>query len=144
MRNDSKIGGILSIISGAFGVLSILMYILIIIMVVYASRTGSYSHFPYTSETLFIVYIVYGIMGLVTSLLGILAIIGGVFALKGKYWGWSLAGAIAATITFFPCGIASIIFIAKSQAEFKPSMPIYANNTRVSDLKPTNTPPLSS
>jgi hypothetical protein len=128
MHNDLKIGGILSIISGAFGILGILMYILIIIMVVYASRTGSYSHFPYTSETLFMVYIVYGIMGLAMLLLGILAILGGVFALKGKHWGWSLAGAIAATITFFPCGIVSIIFIAKSQAEFKPSMPVSAND----------------
>jgi hypothetical protein len=142
MRNDSKIGGILSIVSGAFGVLSLFMFVLIIVMVIYALRTDSYSNLPYTSETLFIVYIIYGGMGLVMVLLGVLAIIGGVFALKRIHWGWALAGAVAATITFFPCGIASIIFIAKSQTEFKPSTPAYLNTAGVSDSKSTATPPL--
>jgi hypothetical protein len=142
MRNDSKIGGVLSIISGAFGVLSLIMIVLIIIMVIYVSRTGGFSDIPYTSETLYIVYIIYGVMGLGMLLLGVLAIIGGVFALKKMHWGWALAGSIAATITFFPCGIASIIFIAKAQAEFKPSITVYLNNTGTSDSKPINTSPL--
>lgn len=63
-------------------------------------------------------------MGVGMALIGVLAIVGGVFALKVKHWGWALAGAIAATIVFFPCGIAAVILVTKAHPDFqKPVQP---------------------
>jgi hypothetical protein len=105
MHNDSKVAGILSIISGVFGILSMFGIVLFMVMFYYMSRDSRfYYDFPYPSDMMNIVYIMYGVMGIGMALLGVLAIIGGVFALKRKYWGWALAGTIASTITFFPCG----------------------------------------
>jgi hypothetical protein len=121
MHNDSKIGGILSIVSGAFGILYMLLIIFVLIMLYYMSTntrfSRGYSDLP--PEFMNIMYVVYGAMGIFMALLGVLAIIGGIYSLKRKYWGWALAGAIASSITFFPCGIAALIFIAKGQADFK-------------------------
>ena len=52
-------------------------------------------------------------------ILSILAVIGGIFSIKRKFWGMALTGAIAA---FFCCaifGIISIILTALSHSEFK-------------------------
>ena len=68
----------------------------------------------------------YGALGLFFLLVGILAVIGGIYALKKKYWGLALAGAIAGTVTFFPCGIPAIIFVTLGKPEFsipQPSAP---------------------
>jgi hypothetical protein len=78
---------------------------------------------PYSPDIMNVMYIIYGVMGIGLALLGVLAIIGGVFALKRKHWGWALAGAIASTITFFPCGIAAIIFVTKGHLDFQPVVP---------------------
>ena len=48
-----------------------------------------------------------------------LAIIGGIFAVQRKKWGWALAGSIAAAISPIPLGIAAIILLAVSKNEFK-------------------------
>jgi hypothetical protein len=48
----------------------------------------------------------------------VLAIVGGAFALKKRHWPLALAGAIAGTITFFPCGIPAIIFVSLGKEEF--------------------------
>ena len=57
--------------------------------------------------------------GWIASALGaVLGIIGGVYALQRKYWGLALAGAIAGSISFFPCGIVAIIFTAMAKPEF--------------------------
>jgi hypothetical protein len=141
VHNDSKIGGILSIISGGFGILSMFMIILVIVMLYYMSSDFYYSNLP--DEMMNIMYIIYGVMGVFMALLGVLAIIGGVYALKRKSWGLALAGAIASTITFFPCGIAAIIFIAKSQPDFKKVPPVNPDQVPASDSTPDNTPSLS-
>ncbi|MFC1932470.1 hypothetical protein ACFLXU_02410 [Chloroflexota bacterium] len=48
-----------------------------------------------------------------------LAIVGGVFAIQRKKWGWALAGSIAAAIMPLPLGIAAIVLTVLSQNEFK-------------------------
>jgi len=53
--------------------------------------------------------------------LGIVALIGGIFAMKGRLWGLALTGTILA-IPLFPVGtilgIISLIFVAKRKNEF--------------------------
>jgi hypothetical protein len=66
----------------------------------------------------------YVVIGVFLALLGALAIAGGIFALKRKRWVIALAGAIAGTITFFPCGIPAIILISMAKHdEFSTSKP---------------------
>ena len=53
------------------------------------------------------------------SILAILAAIGGIFAVKRKMWGLSLAGAIAAFFCCFVLGIISILLTVLSHNEYK-------------------------
>ena len=53
--------------------------------------------------------------------IGVIALIGGIFALRRKSWGFALAGAILATILFpvgTVLGILSIIFVSMGKKEF--------------------------
>ncbi|MCD6452803.1 MAG: hypothetical protein J7K77_00685 [Dehalococcoidales bacterium] len=56
--------------------------------------------------------------GKATIGLGVVALIGGIFTLKRKIWGLSLAGAICATFCMLPLGVLSIIFVAMGRKEF--------------------------
>jgi hypothetical protein len=125
MNNDLKIGGILSIVSGILGILTAFMVVVFMIFFGFIVDQGSgFGNFP--EEEMIIVLIVYGVMGLGLVLLGILGIIGGAFALKGKYWGLALAGAIAGIFTFLPTGVLAVVFIAKSGSTKLPQTPIPA------------------
>ncbi|TFH36823.1 MAG: hypothetical protein E4G93_01430 [Dehalococcoidia bacterium] len=63
----------------------------------------------------------FGWFGLPALILGAMAIVGGIFALKRRHWGLSLAGAICATLTpiSFILGVPAIVFIALSHDEFE-------------------------
>jgi hypothetical protein len=126
MQNYSKTGGVLSIIAGAFGVLWLLMIVLgAIFMWFLFSDPELFDGADAPPNEFFVVMIaVYGVIGLFYVAAGVLAIVGGVFALKKKYWGWSLAGAIAGTMTFWLCGIPALIFICLGKSEFNVPQPI--------------------
>ncbi|MFC2005471.1 hypothetical protein ACFLVG_00715 [Chloroflexota bacterium] len=119
MNKNHTIGGILSIISGAFGFFHLAMALFSI----YMCRSMFNAPFsPYTPspppEFFTVIAIFYGGIGSFLALLGIVGIVGGVYALKKKGWVLALAGAIAGTFTFFPCGIPAIIFITLAKQEF--------------------------
>jgi nitrate reductase gamma subunit len=121
MQNYAKVGGILSIVSGAFGVLWLVGAIVLIIATSFSyTDTGYYYDYVVSDSFYIFFFIVLIVVGLFNMIVGILAIIGGAFALKKKVWGLALAGAIAGTITFFPCGIPAIIFTALGKKEFHP------------------------
>ena len=117
-------GGILSIISGAFGFFHLVGAFLSVYMFrfMFTDSFTPYSAAP-PPEFLTVMTVFYGTIGLGFALIGILAIVGGIFALKRKHWGLALAGSIAGTFTFFPCGIPAIIFVSMSQQEFSASGP---------------------
>jgi hypothetical protein len=50
--------------------------------------------------------------------LGIIALIGGIFALRRKVWGFALTGAIFACFPIIPLGVLAIIFVAMGKNEF--------------------------
>ena len=57
-------------------------------------------------------------LGWFAALVGIVAIVGGVYAIKRRLWGFALAGAICSLVAF-PLGVPAVILIARSKAEFK-------------------------
>jgi len=120
MGNNAKVGGILSIVSGGFGVLIGGFYVLMIwmfnFMITSISQQPMDPEFP--QEFFYIMAIIYGAIGLILALIGALGIVGGVYALKRKHWALALAGAIAGSVTFFPCGIPAIIFVSLGKDEF--------------------------
>jgi hypothetical protein len=126
MGNNAKVGGILSIVSGAFGFLGAGYFVFIIYIFNYL-MTIPQPYGPMEPEFPFdffqIMAIFYGAMGLILLLIGILGIVGGAYALKRRHWGLALAGAIAGTITFFPCGIPAIIFTSLGKEEFTAAGP---------------------
>jgi hypothetical protein len=119
MQNNAKVGGILSIVSGAFGFLGLGWAALWIYMSSFMFDLPQDPMTPaFSNEFFYIMAIVYGGIGLILALIGVLAIVGGACALKKRHWPLALAGAIAGTITFFPCGIPAIIFVSLGKEEF--------------------------
>ena len=60
------------------------------------------------------------IVAIFSAITAILALIGGIFALQRKRWGWALAGSIAAILgSWWPLGVAATVFTAISKDEFK-------------------------
>lgn len=129
MGNNAKVGGILSIVSGAFGVLMGCVYVgfiwLFSLMFTFIPdtipQTPMDPEFPI--EMFQIMGFVYGGIGLILALIGVLAIVGGVYALKRRHWGLALAGAIGANLVFCYCGIPAIIFVCLGKEEFTTGPP---------------------
>jgi hypothetical protein len=121
MQNNAKVGGILSIIAGAWGVFWAVVTIAFLSIVTFIpSNTPDTGSSP---EFYAVMIVFYAIFGGFFVLIGVLAIIGGIYALKKRVWGLALAGAIGATIAFFPCGIPAIIFTAMGKPEFAKELP---------------------
>jgi len=139
MTNHAKVGGVLSIVGGAFGILEALWVLFIIFFFQYMINITDPNAFgnPAEGQMFFnFFWLIYGGMALFFAILGILGIIGGVYALKRKAWGLTLTGAIAATMTFFPCGIVAVIFTTMRRQEFNaPVAPLPAT------VPPPPTPP---
>ena len=57
-----------------------------------------------------------GIFGLIVA---VLALVGGIFAVQRKQWGWALAGSIAAIFSLIILGIPAVILVAISKNEFE-------------------------
>jgi hypothetical protein len=127
MRDNARIGGVLSIVAGGWGILWALGSILLISLVTLVPF-DSLEPAP-QGDLLFIALFFYLIFGGFFLITGALAIVGGIFALKKKHWGLALAGAIAGTIVLFPCGIPAIIFISLGKPEFAGQVvPVPAGN----------------
>ena len=120
MGNNAKIGGILTIVSGAFGVLFGAAYALLIwffnFFITSLPQTPMDPEFPL--PVIQLLGLIYGSIGAFLALVGILAVVGGIYALLRKHWGLALAGAIAGNLVFPFCGIPGLIFISLGKDEF--------------------------
>jgi hypothetical protein len=126
MENNAKVGGILSIVSGAFGILGagfVILWIWMFNWMLTMPQEPMTPEFPFPFFQ--VMAIIYGAWGLILVLIGALGIVGGVYALKKRHWPLALAGAIAGTVTFFPCGIPAIIFVSLGKEEFTTAGPPY-------------------
>ena len=125
MQNNAKIGGILSIVAGAFGIFP--FFIMAFMIFAAASISDSTIFYNdevmYSDEFLLIATVFYAIVAGFLTLCGVMGIIGGIFAINRKHWGLALTGAITATLTFFPIGIPAIIFVSIGKQEFETGNP---------------------
>jgi len=115
----ATVGGILSIVSGALGVLGGLILLMIALAGTSFFNSRVFYDVTVADERVFhFVVAIYAVMGIIGLIVGALAIVGGVFSIQRKRWGWALAGAIASVFAFFPTGIAAVILVAMGQQEF--------------------------
>lgn len=124
--NKPQLGGIFSIVSGAMGALSGFLVIIYMIFMAVMFNTVSVEEFGGVFTAVFIIYSIFA-LGIIA--IGVLAIVGGVFALKKIRWGWALAGAIAASLSFFFLGIAAVVLIAMSRTEFEAAVQAQGEST---------------
>ena len=60
------------------------------------------------------------IIALVLTIIeAVFPIVGGVFALQRKKWGWALAGSIISILGVFQLGVLSTIFVSMAKKEFE-------------------------
>ena len=111
--------GILNIITGSINALGVIGLIIAIISV---GSINIMSFLP-PAEAPFIAPLLTTILVVVlmfSIIEAVFPIIGGVFALQRRKWGWALAGSIIAIIgNTFPLGVASTIFVAIAKNEFE-------------------------
>jgi uncharacterized membrane protein HdeD (DUF308 family) len=95
--------GILSIISGA---LTLLAGLAVALLGTFAGAFGS-----------LVLGGVFAGIAVVPIILGIVSIVGGIYALRRRFWGLALAGSICA-LSCWILGIPAIIFVVLSKDEF--------------------------
>ena len=116
--------GILSIIAGAISVFFAMGLIIAI------SATSTWHFFletvppedlPFVAPIVSTVLIILLVLSVIKA---VFPIVGGVFALRRKKWGWALAGSIIALIGW-TCllGVLSTIFVALAKDEFEQASP---------------------
>ena len=112
--------GIFNIITGACNVLGAIWLIIAIVVI----SGGTYTmHFLPPADAPFIAPMIIPILVIVlviTIIQAVLPIVGGVFALQRRRWGWALAGSIIAIPGMFPLGVASTILVSLAKEEFEP------------------------
>ncbi len=125
--NKSTTGGVLSIIAGAIGTVAGLIFLMVALMATSVFSDGSIYSGSYASEEEFMAFAVgvYGVLAFLALVGGVLGIVGGIFAIQKKRWGWALTGAIAGCLTFLPLGIASVVLVAMGKPEFARIEPGY-------------------
>jgi hypothetical protein len=126
MTNNARVGGILSIVAGGLGAIGALVGLLFAILVGVFGGGRYYGYDGYYGASgdwpmVFAVFI--GVWSFIGLVLSILAIIGGSYGIRKKSWGLALMGAIASVLTFFPCGVAAIVFTVMGRLEFPQNAP---------------------
>ena len=116
MEKTSKptIAGILNIITGALELI-----LAVCLFIGYAVITGAFDipgGIGYIPE--FVPGLVMG-MAVISLVIAILILVGGIYALIRKVWGWALAGSILAILAFLPLGIAATVLTVQSKNEFE-------------------------
>ena len=116
MEKTSKpiTSGILDIISGALSFFwAISLFIGFAITSEAWTVPGGVGYIPDFVPGLILVWAIIAII--ITAI----TLVGGIYAIQRKMWGWALAGSILAIIAFFPLGIAATVLAAQSKNEFE-------------------------
>ena len=110
--NKPTVAGILAIISGVLGLIWAIS-----LFIGFGVVSGALD-IPTGYIPEFVPGLVLG-LAIPSAIIAVLAIVGGVYALQRKMWGWALAGSILAILAFLPLGIAATVLAAQSKNEFE-------------------------
>ena len=111
--------GILTIIAGALNALGAIGMVIAIIAIssgAFAMQFISPKDLPFALPLISTILIIMLILNVIEA---VFPILGGVFAMQRKKWGWALAGSIIAIIGVFPLGVLSTIFVSMAKDEFE-------------------------
>ena len=111
--------GILNIITVALNVFGALAFIITIVAFNTSESFLDYvpaEDLPFVVSVANIVLITLLVLSIIEA---VFPIIGGVFALQRRKWGWVLAGSIIAILGILPLGVASTIFVVMGRDEFE-------------------------
>jgi len=112
------VAGILDIITGALGLIGVTFLIIGGFFIPVWSTNGALGIPGTQAIPFFIPSIFWGII-IFSAIIGILALVGGIYAVQRKKWGWALTGSIAAILSNLILGILATIFTAMSKDEFE-------------------------
>ena len=114
----STTAGILNIISGALNVFSAIGIIISLIAMgsINIMRFIPPQDAPFILPFMGAILIVLLVFSIIEA---VFPIVGGVFALQRRKWGWALAGSIIAILGAFPLGVAATVFVAMAKDEFE-------------------------
>jgi hypothetical protein len=104
--------GILCIVAGALSLLGWIIVVLGIVLFGTLTQAMSYVDLPRWLPA------VIGIIAVPGVLIDVLAIVGGAYALRRRYWGLALAASIAALLGSFFLGVAALVFVIMGKKEF--------------------------
>ncbi|MFC1995073.1 hypothetical protein ACFLVK_01540 [Chloroflexota bacterium] len=115
--------GILNIISGVLSLLGAVATIIGIVVIIFFDRAPFLADMwrdlsPIGIGLNFLIVILV-IIAILSAVLGVLPLLGGIFALQRRRWGWALTGSIAAIFGSTILGILATIFTAMSKDEFE-------------------------
>ncbi|MFC1970546.1 hypothetical protein ACFLV0_01220 [Chloroflexota bacterium] len=111
--NKPTVAGVFLIITGALGILGAIGS-----FIGFSVVSGGWGIPGMGAIPAFVPSIVLG-SGIFILIVGALALIGGIFAVQRKQWGWALAGSIAAIFSLIILGIPAVILVAISKNEFE-------------------------
>ncbi len=101
------VAGIFNIAVGSCCMLGVLALIIVAAVVA-----------PFAVDVPFNVSWLFALIAVPVAAIGVISLVGGVYELQRKSWGWALAGSITTTIVSNVLGIASIVLTALSRDEF--------------------------
>ncbi len=111
------VAGILDIVCGCLALIGFLALLVVAFMFqIIPDIERDLDEFP-----LIFMQIVFGLGALSSLVIGLVAIFGGISTLKGRRWGWVLAGAIASVLICPPLGLAAIILVVLAEPELRPA-----------------------
>ena len=106
------VAGVFLIVTGALGILGAIGS-----FIGFSVVSGSWGIPGMGAIPAFVPGIVLG-SGIFSLIVAVLALIGGIFAVQRKQWGWALAGSIAAIFSLIILGIPAVVLVAISKDEF--------------------------
>jgi hypothetical protein len=117
----STTGGVLTVVGGVLSLITCLAMIVVASVVDSSETVLDYIRDAGISTgDIGLVQTILIIVAIFFAITAALALIGGIFALQRKRWGWALAGSIAAILgSWWPLGIAATVFTAMAKDEFK-------------------------
>jgi len=129
------IGGVLNLISGVLGIINCILFFVLAPFI--QREFAAHPAFVANPEFLSIFATVFRITGIVLLIPCAFSIIGGIFAMRRKHWGWALASSICSvSVNIF--GTIAIVFVFMSRTEFAGQGPESTNSDGAGVTSPPN------